>query len=532
MSVHVFDNDKISPLELDTIALEIILGLQNDAVYSQNQIKWPNIISSPPSEWYGPWSEYYYGYWWGAAGIGDIFLRFYQEFGNQSFLSQAELAANFIQEGGTPYPGGGLYWNKTDESILQYYGMKYGNAGIAKFFLHLYEQTGNATHLAALNSALLPLEMEAHNDTVSQTTYWGIAINDTRDCTGVTYGTAGIAGVFLEAGSSLNNASWITLATRSGRWLENISRIDEVNDTMAISWSTQEPFNETLYTGLGSGNAGIGMFFLDLYRETGDIRWIEDAKRIGNWLLLNMINGSWTYGGVGYSTETDEGDIITGMDGGAAGIGTFLLYLYNETSELKYANGVIEAAKWLLNHAIAAEIGIKWPKAITGRDNGVFLTGYSYGAAGIGDFFRLAYEMFGCSRFEEAMLGAVKWLDSQRTQLDRFVAATGNIRFTNSLNQRGNHLSYYDGAAGITLFFVNAAKSFNSTAVHQSVVSCENLPPLPIFTPTDSSSQTTGTSHTEQSSLMEDLFLPFLGMLGISSIIAVIVVVTKKKVDI
>ncbi|MHA2297785.1 MAG: lanthionine synthetase LanC family protein [Candidatus Hodarchaeales archaeon] len=535
LPLHVSDDVDISKQDLSSIALEILLGLQNDAIQSQNQIKWSNIISSPPSGWIGPWSEYYYGYLWGTAGIADIFLKLYQVYGNQSFLYHAELAANFILEGGQPFPGGGSFWNKTENSQSQYIGMKYGNAGIASFFLHLYEQTGNGSHLAALNSALLPLEKEANYSSDSQMTHWGIAINDTRDCTDVIYGTAGIASVFLEAGLFFNNASWLNLAVTSGNWLENVSLIDSANETMSIPWSTQEPFNESFYTGLGSGNAGIGMFFLNLYRNTGDIKWLDNANRIGEWLLRNSIDGSWTDGGVGYATEVDEGDIITGMDGGAAGIGKFLLELYNDTSDLKYANGLIDVVNWLLTVAKAGDSGIKWPKATTGRDNDVYLTGYSYGAAGIGDFFGLAYEMFGCPRLKEAMLGAAAWLDSQRTYLDRFTAATGDIRYTNSLNQHGNHLSYYDGAAGIALFFANAARRFDSTAGHPDVIPCDVLSAIPTLTTTTTtgnSSVTTGNGTGGDNFQVEDILLPLLGMIGICGIIAIAVILTRRNVEV
>ncbi|MHA2203264.1 MAG: lanthionine synthetase LanC family protein [Candidatus Hodarchaeales archaeon] len=511
------DIEVMSSRTMRDIAIETIIGLQQEAVQTQNQAKWPRIIDSPPTEWLGGWYQYYYGYWWGAAGIGDILLTFYSTFENQSLLSFAEQAANFIIDGAQQYTGGGLYWYPAEGLQTKYFGMKYGNAGIATFLLHLYEQTNNNTYLNYLNQTLKTLEKEAINDSHSKV-YWGIAINDTRDATDLIYGTAGIAGIFLEAGLSINKSQWIDYAIKSGKWLESISlnRSIDGSETMAVPWSDTPPFNDTFYTGLGGGNAGIGKFFLNLYWGTGDKKWLEDSKKFGNYLLKEKINDSWINGGPSYATELDGYDPITGMDSGVAGIGHFFLELYKETLEIKYANGAIDIASWLISHASRTGSGIKWPKATTGIDMNVSLTGYSYGAAGIGDFFSQVYVMFGCPQVKEAMIGAAIWLDSQRTLMDRYPVATGETRLTSLLNQYGHHLSFYDGAAGIALFFLNAANRYDAITLYPNIISCGQIPSF-VNSSDDSVNQ------------IEGLIFSIFGLFFISMIIIIALIPLKKR---
>ncbi|MHA1977348.1 MAG: lanthionine synthetase LanC family protein [Candidatus Hodarchaeales archaeon] len=519
-SVTIDYQDEMTQEDLYNIALEIALGLQNYNHTVNTQVKWPRIVDNPPEGWPSGYYNYYYGYNWGAAGIADTFLSLYNASSKAAFLSIAEKAANFIINGAQIRGEGGLYWYTVEGRITQYIGMKYGNAGIAKFFLHLYQQTYNNAYLHYLNQSLILLVNEATIN--SQMAYWGYSLNGTEGVSDVIYGTAGICDILLEAGTFLNNTNWVELAIKGGNWLENISKVESRDDIeiMTVPWSNFSPFNTTFFTGQGSGNAGIATFFLKLYKSTGNTRWLDNAKRIGNWILLEKNDGSWINGGVGYSTEIEDNSTITGIDSGSAGIGKFFLDLFAVTEETIYANGAFDAAGWLIRNVNSSGIGLKWSKVTSGNtDNETYLTGLSYGSAGIGYFFSLMYKFFGCSKFKQAILGVATWLNSLRTDLGIFPVATGNTRLTTALTQYGHHLSYYDGSAGIALFFLKAAENFNSTILYPDFFSCDQLPS---FSPTDPQSS-------RQTDSSDEIIFSVFAFFSISSLIVIAVIINSMK---
>jgi lantibiotic modifying enzyme len=512
-------NTNMTDQELFDIALEIAVGLLNSNITVDSMIKWPRILDNKPPEWLGNYYIYYYGYNWGVAGIADTLLQFYTEFGDETFLIAAEKAAF---NGSQPYPGGGVYWYSAEERKTSYIGLKYGNVGCATFFLHLYKQTLNDTYLFYLNQSLLTLSKEAKTD--SQMSHWGFSINSTEGVSDMLYGTSGVSNIFLEAGLALNNPEWIKIAIRGGKWLENISTSEFTNNDeyMAIPWSNFAPFNLSYYTGMASGNSGVGRYFISLFKGTSDNNWLENAKKVGNWLLQEKVNDTWINGGVGYATELPDplNHSITGVDSGVAGIGSFFLDLYNETREKKYAIGALDAANWLIKNINTSDTGIKWQKVTTGiEDNDTYLTGFGSGAAGIGDFFSRMFEFFGCQQFQEVTLGVGDWLNSVRSDKYIFPVAKGTTQLTVDLTQYGHHLSYYDGSAGIALYFLNAAKRYNSTSLYPGIISCELVSDL------------YPTSKTEQSLFfhLEDLFYSFLAIISIGIVILAVIISTRAK---
>ncbi|MFW9855997.1 MAG: lanthionine synthetase LanC family protein [Candidatus Thorarchaeota archaeon] len=494
-----------------SMAFEIIEGLIGDLVQTGDQAKWPRIIDPPPRDWDEDWNQYFYGYHWGTAGIADVLLSFYLISLNKTLLEYAEKAANFIIKGARADENGGIYWFTGEGTRNRYIGKKYGNAGIASLLLHLYQYTKNSTYSELLNRTLITLKYQANTNLSLNggVKYWGYGMNDIIGVSDFNYGTVGIVSAFLEAGHALNEPEWKNIAISGARWLESIA-MKENPGTMALPWSTSSPYDSHFYTGLGSGNAGIGSFFLNLYDSTGDERWLTNAKRIGNWLLEKTKGDNWANGGVVYSTGIDSTDIITGIDAGAAGVGKFFLELYKKSMDLRYANGAIDAADWLLRSAISTDAGFKWPKAITGEDSEVYMTGYSYGAAGIGAFFGEMYETFGCPQFKNMLLGAANWLETQKTNHNRFPVATGKPRLTTSLSQYGHHLSYYDGSAGIALFLLNANYQINATPLFPDLISCEGI-------------------GSEEYLQPEDLLLSVLGSIAVSSMVIIPAIRAKYK---
>ncbi|MFW9854853.1 MAG: lanthionine synthetase LanC family protein [Candidatus Thorarchaeota archaeon] len=525
----------IAPQELEQIANEIANGILREAIEDDNFAKWPRITDGPPPGWLGSWNNFYYGYWWGTAGVADTLITLFDATQNQTYLNYAEKAGNYLMQNAQDHPDGGIYWYGAEDYNTTYIGMKYGNAGIALFFLDLLKSTNNQTYYEPLENSLLTLEAVAHNSSENDT-FWSYTLGGSEGVTDITYGVAGIANVFLEAGVSLNNTHWIDIAISSGEWLTKLaSKIHtDGQQEWSIPWSDFAPFNTSFFTGYGGGNAGIGSFLLSLYSSTNDSQWLDAAIFIGNWLLSKRTNGTWLNGGPTYITELDPNSTrhhtIAGIDSGVAGIGQFLLDLYLNTANMRYAEGVFDAASWLIGHANKSDQGLKWAKTTAEPDSNAYFTGYSSGAAGIGSFFAEIYSAFGCEKFKTAMLGAAEWLASLRKDAYLFPAATGTTRHPFHLKQYGHHLGYHSGAAGVALYFLKAAEGLQSTPKYPEVINCSSLPEFGGLLPqTYINNQSSETTVNGQINDIEQLIVSLLGLVTVSMVLLIPVLALRRK---
>jgi class IV lanthipeptide synthase len=81
---------------------------------------------------------------------------------------------------------------------------------------------------------------------------------------------------------------------------------------------------------------------------------------------------------------------------GAAGIAHFLLSLYQETKEARWADVAREAGETLRRQAVPDHGGLNWPDTLDGLSRGEALqVQWCSGAPGVGIFFAKAFEAFG-----------------------------------------------------------------------------------------------------------------------------------------
>lgn len=157
-----------------------------------------------------------------------------------------------------------------------------------------------------------------------------------------------------------------------------------------------------------SGSAGVGLFLGVLGQATGERRFLESGERalkrslscglrageplglaglsgIGQALLiLGLVDQARAIGDrVAPLRKSEVGDLLYG----SAGIGTFLLSLHRRTGERKHLRAALLRGEALL------KAGPPWPL------NGSCYTGYSHGAAGIGEFFLRLFAESGDERF-------------------------------------------------------------------------------------------------------------------------------------
>ena len=159
-----------------------------------------------------------------------------------------------------------------------------------------------------------------------------------------------------------------------------------------MSWPMSDQRSERR-TGLDAGAAGIGTFYLRLYTATGEPSYLANAEAAGRFIETRYLDGDFF-----------------GPDwlSGAASGGTFALNLYEATGTEDYLDLARLAADQLIATATSVEGGYHWDH-LPGTTK--VYTGIPHGAAGIGLFFLDLYEHTGDAVHLEYAEGAYRWAD-------------------------------------------------------------------------------------------------------------------------
>jgi lantibiotic modifying enzyme len=128
--------------------------------------------------------------------------------------------------------------------------------------------------------------------------------------------------------------------------------------------------------GLYTGRAGVGQACLDAYRATGDEAFLAQARACAKGLA-----------------EPKTTDIISG----AAGIGIFRLNLHAATRAKEDLEAAVRIGEWLAARAIAVDGTVCW--RVDDDETSRIYTGFSHGAAGIAYFLLKLSQATGDARF-------------------------------------------------------------------------------------------------------------------------------------
>lgn len=165
----------------------------------------------------------------------------------------------------------------------------------------------------------------------------------------------------------------------------------------AVSWSAQS----IQRTAKGIENGEVSQ------EQAASELPLEVAKKAANWVISQAVaeNGGykWIYNAVSGNTYYE-----TNIQWGAAGIGTFLLGLYQITGNSTYIEYAKGAAQWITSQAVADSGGFKWPH----KDDAISDPGWwlSPDVANIGDFFLKMYKETHNSTYMAYATGAARWM--------------------------------------------------------------------------------------------------------------------------
>lgn len=174
-------------------------------------------------------------------------------------------------------------------------------------------------------------------------------------------------------------------ATGDGRYLEAAksaaryvqSRASTVGDGRLVC-HTEEARNPIFYLGACHGPAGTGRLFLELYAVTGEAEWLDEARALTRGMLA-----------LGAPEARSKGLWANHSQCcGDAGVGEFALLMAERTGEEAYLSLAKRCADVIVAHSRLEGDRRSWIQA-EHRDRPDFLeaqTGYMQGAAGIASF--------------------------------------------------------------------------------------------------------------------------------------------------
>jgi Lanthionine synthetase C-like protein len=388
----------------------------------------------------------------GTAGVLIGLLALYSATKDSSYLDAGRQAGNWLVSVAEPSEGG-LRWpdwvdGPNSRSNKHFTSFDDGTPGIADALWRLGSVTGDQRYTQAALAGMRWEEAQAQS--LGRGIYrwaWydsgGVKASDHE--TGIGEGQAGIVYAFATFARRTGDPRYLRYSEGGAAYLESL-----ITPAGAIP---EQPGSTSYDTGYLSGAAGDAFAFLTLYQDTGQRRWLNDASRLLSWLSAN---GKAQAAGAAWAIEVDpkghsqNDQLATGIEEGAAGIGWVELQAYKITGSSTYLRTAESAGQWLRSVAKAEPSGLAWPEN-SGTSQGS--PSLDNGAAGIGWFLDDLWLATNETSFERSAQGARDWLTSLAEQSAAGVPLTGKDGTTKLPNEP----SWHWGDAGIAAFLVRAA---------------------------------------------------------------------------
>ena len=264
---------------------------------------------SPPSRDNG----IYLGMGYGAVGIVDALLDYVST--NQDNKIETVINSTVTK---LLKVSSNLNWHKTTEDKTLWTGYKYGQEGLQKLFLRLYQRYGISNFLQ-ISEKLLNDRIIQYNNQVNKT-FWGYEYINTSTAlgislTGLDFGASSVISNALDLYQITGNSSYLGIAESAASWmigLRNATAPDPLN--LAIPWFEVEGFKPVYITSHARGMAGMIPQFSRLYSITQNQTYRNIQTDLVNYLLASQLeDGSWTL-----DSNTDT--VYLNLDEGVAGV--------------------------------------------------------------------------------------------------------------------------------------------------------------------------------------------------------------------
>ena len=302
------------------------------------------------------------GLYTGWAGIGFVLEAIHGETGEAPFREGALRAVRLILEHARP-EGAGVAWGPSTDMIS-------GTAGIGLFLLHAAKRLDHAESLKGAEGAGLRLLELA--ETTDSGLRWRLEPDYPKIMPNFSHGTAGVAYFLARLHEETGNPSFLDAARKGGEHLLAIA------DPSGLIHHHEPDGLGIFYLGWCHGPPGTCRLYQVLARITGEARWTEAIHRAAKAVMESGIPRKMT---PGFWNNA-------GRCCGVAGVGDFFLSLYRESGRKDYLDFARRMGRSILDRARRTESGWCWEQAEHRTRPGLILaqTGWMQGAAGIGAF--------------------------------------------------------------------------------------------------------------------------------------------------
>ena len=175
------------------------------------------------------------------------------------YFKVAENTANWLASLAVEDPYGAIKWPWSEGGSWYSIGLDMGATGIGRFFLELYEVNPDISYLQYAEGA---------GRYISQHGYEGVQLD--------WLGGPGAAGsFFFDLYRTTGNTFYLQEAEKAGDWI--IAKHYEENE--GYYWIPFLSLPDRIYTSWAHGAAGLGAFLAELYEATGNIEYLDAAKK-------------------------------------------------------------------------------------------------------------------------------------------------------------------------------------------------------------------------------------------------------------
>ncbi len=418
--------------------------LINEAIITEDGIKWPGSDAD---------SEAYTDLYNGVPGVCLLFSKAYEITGNETYLYYASGGINWLIS--IAMEEDGYKWAYTEDSTDFYSGLYMGTAGIGFSFIDFYNILGNESYLQYAEGAaqwLISIGEIDHDSRVGTTCEWPVIQGTTSGSLDIIVGAAGTGLFFLKIYNITHNETYLEYAKYAGNWL--------IKKSLGLGrycyWDIRPSiFRFFISSGFAHGTSGIGFFFAELYKASGETKYLDYAEGAARWIIRDSVYDLPSRGVKWRAVYGDDRlsaafSFDTGWCYGPAGICKLFIDLYEITGNNRYLRYSEMGVNWLMNIAISENNGYKWPRYLVtrwgrGRSNTADVT-ICHGAAGIGELFLEMYELTKKPVYLEYVSGAAEWLKQVAVKNGNGVCKWE----TYGQCYTGHHV----GASGIALFLM------------------------------------------------------------------------------
>lgn len=291
----------------------------------------------------------------------------FKEYTDQDYLKFAEQTANWIKTTGKASKFGKL-WSQSPDSkenfddypMLTPKSIYGGSAGIGLFYLRLYQVSKKTEYLDEAKAAA-----EEIIETYEGKAFYEQALSHgvTEDklvhvknmpgwIAGFSNGPTGQAYFVLKLYEITKEEKYIEFARKAADDVISVAK----KEGDGIYWSKQLDY---------CGDGSYIPYFAELYRLTKDEKYVDAARKFGNYLLTKgkPAPKGGTYWNVVDLTIIDfPKDVFwVNLAHGTSGVGFIFTFIYNLTKEEKFLSAAKEAAKYIQGLAVGDENAVLIP---------------------------------------------------------------------------------------------------------------------------------------------------------------------------